>query len=88
MARWKDLSSRTRRVIITAGIAEAILKTAVVIDIRRRPASQIRGPKQLWVVAAVVVNSAGIGSLSYFAFGRRRPPGTGERTRAPLARRS
>jgi hypothetical protein len=70
--RWSDLSERNRRLIIAAAIAEAILKTAVVIDIRRRPASQIRGSKRMWIAAAVFVNSAGVGSLSYFAFGRRR----------------
>jgi len=70
--RWSDLSDRNRKLIIAAAIGEAILKTAVVIDIRRRPASQIRGSKRMWIMAAVVVNSAGLGSLSYFAFGRRR----------------
>ena len=70
--RWSDLSDRSRRLIIAAATAEAILKTAVLIDIRRRPASQIRGSKGMWIVAAVLVNSAGVGSLSYFAFGRRR----------------
>ena len=71
--RWSDLSERSRRLIIATAIAEAFLKTAVLIDIRRRPASQIRGSKPLWIVAAVLVNSAGVGPLSYFAFGRRRP---------------
>jgi hypothetical protein len=73
MARqWSDLSDRSRRLIIAAAIGEAILKTAVIIDIRRRPASQIRGSKRMWIVAAVLLNSGGVGSLSYFAFGRRR----------------
>jgi hypothetical protein len=71
--RWSDLSDRNRKLIVAGAIGEAILKTAVIIDIRRRPASQIRGSKRMWVIAAVVVNSAGLGSLSYFAFGRRRP---------------
>jgi Phospholipase_D-nuclease N-terminal len=70
--RWRDLSDRNRKLIIAAAIGEAALKTAVLIDLRRRPASQIRGSKPLWIIAAVVVNSAGLGSLSYFAFGRRR----------------
>ena len=70
--RWSDLSETSRRLIITAAIGEAVLKTAVLIDIRRRPASQIRGSKRMWIIAAVLVNSAGIGPLSYFAFGRRR----------------
>ena len=70
--RWSDLSERSRRLIIATAIGEAILKTAVLIDLRRRPASQIRGSKRLWIVVAVLLNSAGVGSLSYFAFGRRR----------------
>jgi hypothetical protein len=75
MARgWKDLSDRSRKLIIAAAAGEAVLKTAVLIDLRRRPANQIRGPKQMWIVAAVIVNSAGVGPLSYFAFGRRRGP--------------
>jgi Phospholipase_D-nuclease N-terminal len=70
--RWSDLSERSRGLIVAAASAEAILKIAVLIDIRRRPASQIRGSKRVWIVAAVLVNSAGVGPLSYFAFGRRR----------------
>jgi len=69
--RWGDLSERNRRLIIAAAIGEAVLKTAVIIDIRRRPASQIRGSKRMWIIVAVLVNSAGVGPLSYFAFGRR-----------------
>jgi hypothetical protein len=70
--RWSDLSDRSRMLLIAAASAEAILKAAVIIDIRRRPASQIRGSKRIWIAAAVLVNSAGIGPISYFAFGRRR----------------
>jgi hypothetical protein len=70
--RWGDLSERSRKVIIATAIGEAVLKTAVLIDIRRRPASQIRGSKRMWIAVAVLVNSAGVGPLSYFAFGRRR----------------
>ena len=72
--RWSDLSESSRRLVIAiaAAIGETVLKTAVLIDIRRRPASQIRGSKRMWIIAAVLVNSAGVGPLSYFAFGRRR----------------
>ena len=76
--RWSDLSERSRRLIIATAIGEAILKAAVLIDIRRRPASQIRGPKGMWIVVAVILNSAGVGSLSYFAFGRRQDTGGDE----------
>ena len=73
--RWSDLSEGSRRLIIAAAIGEAVLKAAVLADIRRRPASQIRGSKRMWIMAAVLVNSAGVGPLSYFAFGRRRAEG-------------
>jgi hypothetical protein len=70
--KWSDLSGRTRRLIIVGAVAEASLKTAALIDIKRRPASQIRGSKWLWAAVVVFVNSFGGAPLSYFAFGRRR----------------
>ena len=73
--RWSDLSERSRRLIIATAIGEAVLKAAVIVDMRRRPASQIRGSKPMWIVVAVLLNSAGVGSLSYFVFGRRQDTG-------------
>jgi hypothetical protein len=70
--RWSDLSKRTRRLLIGAAVAEGGLKTAALIDIKRRPASQIRGSKWLWAAGVTVINSAGLASLAYFVFGRRR----------------
>ena len=74
--KWSDLSKRSRRLIIAAAVAEAGLKTAALIDIKRRPASQIRGSKWIWAPAGVIVNSFGGAPLAYFAFGRRRPTAT------------
>ena len=71
--RWSDLSEGTRRLIIVAAVADSILKGAALIDIKRRPANQIRGPKWLWVPVIVVVNSAGVVPISYFVLGRRPP---------------
>lgn len=67
--QWKDLSSRQRRAIVGVGVIQVTLMLAALIDIRRRPAQEIRGPKGAWV-AASFVNT--IGPLSYFAFGRKR----------------
>ena len=72
--RWSDLSEGTRRLILVTAVAESILKGAALIDIKRRPSDQIRGPKWLWVPVVAVVNSLGIVPISYFVFGRRRPP--------------
>ncbi len=53
------------------------LLAAALVDIWRRPADQIRGPKRLWVGLSFI-NFAG--PLSYFAIGRRhsRLPGQGQ----------
>ena len=65
-----NLSKRQRRIIIAAA-AEAALKTAMLIDLKRRPADQVRGPKWLWASTALL-NTAGIAPLSYFIVGRTR----------------
>jgi hypothetical protein len=71
--QWSDLDERTRRLLATAAIAEGILKIAALVDLKRRPASQVRGPKWLWATVVTVVSSAGVVPVSYFAFGRRQP---------------
>jgi Phospholipase_D-nuclease N-terminal len=70
--KWSDLSPRTRRLIIVGAAVETSLKAAALVDIKRRPASQIRGSKWVWVPVVTVVNSAGLAPLAYFVFGRRR----------------
>jgi hypothetical protein len=67
--RWSDLSQGQRRLLAAAAVAEGALKIAALVDIQRRPAEQIRGPKALWR-AAMVVNL--IGPVSYFTIGRKR----------------
>jgi hypothetical protein len=69
---WNELSESTRRLIIVGGVFEGLLKMAALIDLWRRPASQIRGPKRRWAAAIVLVNSVGAVPISYFAYGRRR----------------
>ena len=54
--QWSDLSERNRRLLIAAAVVEGILKVAVLVDLKRRPANQVRGPKWLW--AAVVAVAA------------------------------
>jgi hypothetical protein len=71
--RWKDLSPRARRLLMAAAAVDGGLKAVALIDMKGRPASEIRGPKRVWVPLVAIVNSAGIIPLCYFAFGRRRP---------------
>jgi len=59
--------------MITAAVADGALRVAALIDIQRRPASQIRGRKGMWAAAVALVSSAGVVPASYFVFGERRP---------------
>lgn len=70
--KWSDLSNRSQRLIIIAAVADTILKVAALADMKRRPASQIRGPKWIWAPAVTLINACGGAPLAYFIFGRRR----------------
>jgi len=70
--RWSDLSERDRRLIVGGAVVDGILKIAALLDLRRRPAAEIRGRTWVWATVIVLANSAGIVPLSYFRFGRRR----------------
>jgi hypothetical protein len=67
--KWSDLSAGQRTAIKILAVGELVLKIAMLVDIKRRPASQIRGPKRAWRAAAAINT---LGPVSYFAFGRRR----------------
>ena len=70
--RWSSLSPRTRKIIVAGAVVESALKTVALVDLKRRPASQIRGPKWAWLPGLTVVNSAGIIPLAYLFRGRHR----------------
>lgn len=71
--RWSELSEASRRLIILGATVEGLLKISALIDLVRRPASQVRGSKARWALAVVVVNSLGAVPLAYLLYGRRRP---------------
>jgi hypothetical protein len=70
--KWGNLSPLTRKLILGAGLTEGALKLTALVDIARRPSSEIRGPKKLWVPLIITVNSFGAAPLAYLYFGRRR----------------
>ncbi|MCW2817800.1 MAG: hypothetical protein JWR42_587 [Marmoricola sp.] len=70
--RWRDLSPRTRRLIVAGSAVEGVLKAAALMDLRRRPAEQVRGSKTAWAVAITFINSAGAAPAVYLLRGRRR----------------
>ncbi len=68
---WKDLSP-FQRISILIGISVQIsLLVSALVDIWRRPAAQIRGPKPLWIMASFINF---IGPIGYFTFGRKPAP--------------
>ena len=67
--KWSELSTRSRRLITVTGIVEMALLVATLVDLKRRPAAQIRGSKRLWTALAFVNI---IGPVAYFMLGRRR----------------
>ena len=66
--KWSDLTSTQQRLIVVAGAAEVVLTTVALRDLRRRPASAVRGPKALWRLACVVQP---VGPIAYLVVGRR-----------------
>jgi hypothetical protein len=70
--QWSDLSPRIRRLILIGGAFEGALKTAALVDLVRRPSEEVRGSKPLWAAAIVLINSVGVVSIAYFAYGRQR----------------
>jgi hypothetical protein len=70
--RWSDLSERTRRLVVAGAAVEGVLKAVALADLRRRPASEVRGRKWVWGWAIGLANSVGAVPLAYLLFGRRR----------------
>lgn len=66
--RWRELSRRQQAIIVAAVVVQELLSAATLLDLRRRPSTQVRGSKKLWVAAAFVNF---VGPIAYFTFGRR-----------------
>jgi Phospholipase_D-nuclease N-terminal len=66
--RWSELSGRQQAAIAAAAVVQVLLSAATLLDLRRRPSTQVRGSKTLWVAAAFVNF---VGPIAYFRFGRR-----------------
>lgn len=65
---WSDFSVRQRRAVYVLGVVETVLTVASLVDLARRPARDVRGPKAAWVLGAFVQP---VGPVAYFLVGRR-----------------
>lgn len=65
---WSDLTPGQQRVVSIVGVAEAVLTSAALWDLSRRPAERVRGPKLAWLAASFIQP---LGPVVYFLKGRR-----------------
>ena len=66
--RWSDLTSTQRKAIVVSAAVETVLTTVALVDLARRPAAQVRGPKALWALGCFVQP---VGPVAYLVLGRR-----------------
>lgn len=66
--RWSDLTGAQQKAIVVVAALEMVVTASALIDLARRPAGQVRGPKQLWLVGCFVQP---VGPIAYLALGRR-----------------
>ncbi|MHA2790144.1 hypothetical protein ACXZ66_13560 [Corynebacterium sp. S7] len=66
--KFSELPTPAQVGIVVAATVDATAKIAALVDLSRRPADKIRGPKWAWA-AAQAVN--GFGPAAYWAFARR-----------------
>jgi hypothetical protein len=67
--RWSELSGTQQAAILVAASIELALTATALVDLVRRPAAEVRGPKVLWGLGVFVQP---VGPIAYLTMGRRR----------------
>jgi len=70
--RWDELAPSRQRLVLALGVLDAGLRTWALVDLRKRTADEVNGPKAAWALALSVVSSAGVLPVTYLLVGRRR----------------
>jgi len=65
--RWSDLTDLQRAAIVAAASVELALTVTALVDLLRRPGSQVRGSKAIWALGCFVQP---VGPVAYLVFGR------------------
>jgi hypothetical protein len=65
------MNEKQKRILIVALVIHLIVLNLTWRDLRRRPASGVRGKKRVWRLASALNTT---GSVAYWLFGRRRLP--------------
>ena len=69
--RWDEMSPTSRALVTTVAVVDAGLRAWALVDLRNRPADQVKGPKAVWGLALSVVSSAGALPAAYLVLGSR-----------------
>ena len=69
--RWSDLTDAQKTAVLVAASVQLSLAATAWVDLARRPAELVRGPKAAWALG-IAVNF--VGPIAYFAVGRIRRP--------------
>jgi hypothetical protein len=69
--KWNEMSQARKTAVVVMGVVEVALTTVALVDLVRRPADQVRGPKIAWVLACLVQP---IGPITYLSAGRLPVP--------------
>jgi hypothetical protein len=70
--RWEEFSTPRKVATVLLSIVQVSLALCAWIDLARRPAAQVNGPKGRWA-AVIAVNF--VGPILYFLRGRRTTSG-------------
>lgn len=73
--RWKDLPSGAKRGIGIAASLQLALFASALVDLIRRPSSQVRGGRKWAWLPVLFVNF--VGPIAYLTVGRRGAPSEG-----------
>lgn len=65
--KWSEMSSCQKATVATLSAVEVALTTISLIDLVKRPSSQIRGNKLMWAFGVFVQP---VGPIAYLAWGR------------------
>lgn len=65
--RWSELSGTQQAAILVAASIELALTATALVDLVRRPAAEVRGPKGLWALGVFVQP---VGPIAYLTYGR------------------
>jgi hypothetical protein len=66
--RWSELSPGQRAALSVLVAVEVALTTTALVDLARRPGTEVRGPKVAWALGCFVQP---VGPIVYLALGRR-----------------